>query len=401
MKRSAGQSTARRVAQTLCILLLLAILCALLFSQVYRSASAVGREKIVTANFGVRRAYAAYLFREEQTVISSNNGPVEYRVAEGEAVAKGQELATVWTDSSATDRRAEAAALYDEIERLERAQDQSVAWQKGYMESYDAMMCALGAGNWSVGTAAAVQLGASLEQRSAASDASAVSERIAQLREQASELYLYEDAPNVEIASMSGYFTREADGYEALFGTAAADGLTPEKLRDLLAARVAPEPETVGKLVGNADFCLAVPTVAAEAEAFSAGSSYSVVFDNATVRMLLEEITYSADESEAVMVFSAERLPEGLSLDRRQTVEIEVSRVNALRVPQGAIEEESGEFAVYVLLDGVARRRRVKVLCTEGGCCLVEPQIDEEYLREGEFVLITLRNVYDGKVLYR
>jgi hypothetical protein len=87
--------------------------------------------------------------------------------------------------------------------------------------------------------------------------------------------------------------------------------------------------------------------------------------------------------------------------DRRQTVEIVCGSVRGLCVPYSALEEKDAEHAVYVVQDGVARKRRVQVLCTEGGSALVLPTIEEEYLREGEFVLITLRNIYDGKVLYR
>ena len=113
MRRSVAERGTHRVARWLCMLLLLVLLSLLLLSQVARSARAVGREKITAATFGTRHTHEAYLFRDEQTVTSRNNGAVEYLVAEGAAVAKGQELARVFTDSSDTGRRAQAAVLYD------------------------------------------------------------------------------------------------------------------------------------------------------------------------------------------------------------------------------------------------------------------------------------------------
>ena len=403
MKSATAYGTTRRAAQVLCILLLLVLLSALLLSQIYRSDSAVGREKIAAATYARVQTHEGYLFRDEQTVVEDgNNGAVEYLVANGQSVAAGAELARVFTDSSGTNKRAVAAELYDEIERLERALQNEKPWQAGYLSSYESMMCALGGGDWRGGVAASRGLADSLEQRGTVADRDAARARIDELRGEVAELLLHEDEPSLVTASAAGYFHREVDGYEALFGTAALDGLTPEKLDDLIGARIAPSEHTVGKLVLHGAFYLAVPLSASDAAVYRAGMLYEVRFSGGNVlRMRLESVTPSPDGSEAVLVLGADRSPTWLEGDRRQTVGIVTGSVRGLCVPYSALEEKDGEHSVYVVLDGVARRRRVQVLCTEGGSALVLPTIEEEYLREGEFVLITLRNIYDGKVLYR
>ena len=56
---------------------------------------------------------------------------------------------------------------------------------------------------------------------------------------------------------------------------------------------------------------------------------------------------------------------------------------------------------MYVVRDGVAEKRRVRVLCEEQGGCIVATDAGDGYLRVGENLLVTWRSVYEGKVLSR
>jgi hypothetical protein len=73
--------------------------------------------------------------------------------------------------------------------------------------------------------------------------------------------------------------------------------------------------------------------------------------------------------------------------------------VDGIRVPSAALCQENGGDAVYIASNGIAAKRRVEVVCREGGSCIVAVRHEEGYLREGEMILITARSVYDGKEL--
>lgn len=405
MSTRADRRKSYHIAQFLCVLLLLSFLIAILGIEVQRNAAAYSREAARAASYTVVDSASGYVFRDETTLHSSNNGPIEYLVADGSAVKAGEKLLNVYVDDTGTDKRQSAATLYEEIARLKRARARdAIAWQLTYFDSYGDMMSAVSAGNLRTGLNAAKGLTATLERRSAFGDSGAeIDARIAELQGQADALveFVKDDRQSLCASENGYYFSYQTDGYEALFGTAAVGDLTPEGLDRLLASKTVAA-NAVGKLVSGGEFYLAVPTSKECAQTYTPGAVYRVrMARGGEVQMRLIRIAASHDGSEALLIFYAEKCPVGMDLCRRQPVEIERSTVEGLRVPATALYVENGEDVVYIVSQGVATRRRVEILCREGGSCIVAICHEEGYLREGEMILITARSVYDGKELRR
>ena len=404
MRRVAGKASGGHVIRAMCILLLLALLIGILITEAARSAGTYSYEAAKVATYTVTDSFSAYVFRDETAFRSSNNGPVEYLVEDGAAVGAGESLANVYGGSAGEFvQREEAAALYEEIGRLENALERDVIpWQAAYTESYAALMNAMGAGDLQAGLRAGEALAATLERRSAFGDSeSAVRVQIATLRARVDELVRYEDAPHTLTAKENGYFTYETDGYEALFGVSAIESLTPESLNRLLAT-----PQTdalsVGKLVSGGTFCLAVTVAPEVAQGYTSNVSYRVrMARGGETDMQLVRMSPSDDGSAILLVFRADQRPADMDFSRRQPIEVDRECVTGIRIPAMALYSENGENAVYIASDGIAGRRRVEILCRDGGCCIAAIRSDTGYLREGENILITSRSVYEGKVLNR
>ena len=111
MNKSADKRTRNHVAQALCVLLLLSFLIAILGVEVRRNAATYGREAAKAASFTVTESFSGYVFRDETTLHSSNNGPIEYLVADGSAVNAGNRLVNVYVDDTGADQRQTAASL--------------------------------------------------------------------------------------------------------------------------------------------------------------------------------------------------------------------------------------------------------------------------------------------------
>ncbi|MBO5354768.1 MAG: hypothetical protein J6B09_01720 [Clostridia bacterium] len=404
MNKRSYRRKSYHIAQLICVLLLLSFLVVILGIEAQRNAVSYSREAAKTVSYTVTDSLSGYVFRDEKTLESQNNGPIEYLVSDGSFVKAGDRLANVYVDDTGTDKRQTAAALYAEIARLERALERDViAWQLTYFESYEDMMGAISAGDLRTGRNAAGDLAATLERRSAFGDSRAELEaRIAALRAEIGELVRYVDQPQAFSAKENGYyFSYQADGYEALFGTAAVEDLTPEGLERLLGSKTVSD-NAIGKLVSGGEYYLAVPTSLERAKSYTVDAVYRVrMARGGEAQMRLSRIAASQNGEDALLIFYAEKCPNGMDLCRRQPVEIERSTVEGLRVPAAALYNEGDEDAVYVATDGVAARRRVQVLCREGGSCIVAVSHEEGYLREGEMIVITARSVYDGKELRR
>ena len=76
-------------------------------------------------------------------------------------------------------------------------------------------------------------------------------------------------------------------------------------------------------------------------------------------------------------------------------MQVERDTVTGLRVPAAAIYDGN---TVYVEQNGVARLRTIEPILSEHGCVLVAPSDDADALQSGDRVLISVRQIYDGKV---
>jgi hypothetical protein len=292
----------------------------------------------------------------------------------------------------------QAAALQQKIEICEIAlAEQTTPWQGIYLSDYAALMGALGTGNFIAAEKSANGVAASLALRDATATqtAEALRAEIAALQAQLQELVAYVDAPQSIPTDADGYFYRTVDGYEALFGTAAAQNLSPEGLETLLNSPT-DTADCIGKMLRDGTWYLALPADAALAATYEVGASYTVRFESAALSTLLvlEQINFAANGESALLLLRGDSLPEGLDVCRRQSVLVEKETVQGLSVPAAALNEDG---TVFVNENGVARVRRLSPVCDRPLLSL--PGEAEGFLREGEQILVSTRSLYDGKVL--
>jgi hypothetical protein len=372
----------------------------MLVTEAVRASRAVTRERALVAEYTHTDSLFGYLFRNELAVQTENNGPIAYTFSNGESVSAGDTVARVFVDDIGADKRAQAAKLYAELARCEAAlREDERSWQADYVSGYAALMQDLSAGNLrhaEDGTAALLD---ALSRKEAEHEevATALRNRIDELNASLAALVAHVDAPEVLTTTLSGRFYTEADGYEATFGPAAVATLTPEKLQALLDSPQETA-HTVGKIVGDGAWYLALPVSAALAETYCADQYYTVHFEESglSVSLLLERISYDESEESALLLMRAEQALDTPDAARRQQVCIEKETVQGIRIPAAAVMAEG---TVFVEENGVARARRITPILTEEGCLLVAVSDEEGYLQAGERVLLSVRQIYDGKAV--
>lgn len=382
------------ILRLLCLALILSVLTVTLIREISRLSDDYSFEAAVLTDYTVTDTFTGYVFRDEVALHSTNNGPVHYLVGEGETVRAGTLLAEVFRDDTGTDKRERAAVLYAEIAALQAALEQQTDWKNAYLTDYPALMQALGTGNYQDAAAKAQQLTATLGGRAATQTAEALRAQIAALQAELDALVKHTNDPAPVPASMDGIFHHTADGYEQAFTAKAAADLTPEKLSALLAAPASNE-ECIGKLIDTGTWFLAIPTTKTVAQTYTAGNTYTLHLDGASLSMTLESITPAESGEDALLLFCADSMPTTLSPSRAQQLRVEKQTVTGLSIPACALTAEN---AVYVIRNGVARLCPVVPLQAKDGCVLASPT-EEGGLREGDRVIVSARQLYDGKVL--
>ena len=107
---------------------------------------------------------------------------------------------------------------------------------------------------------------------------------------------------------------------------------------------------------------------------------------------------------EVVVIFSCEKFLSDTTLLRLQTAEIILESFSGIRIPKTALRVgENGETGIYCRSGLFARYKPVEVVYTGADYCLVkggDPAADAlATLREGDEVIVTAADLYDGKVV--
>lgn len=401
-----------RILQLILVFLLLFLLIFILGTESARVAAEVGTETVCEETVTHVLTSEGVLFREETSVRDLNSGPVYYLKANGEAVLAGEALADVYRDDTGTGKRARAAALYAELELLQAAlTEEDEAWQLTYLRAYGALAEKASRGDLAGGDEAEQALTVALLRKEAATgNTAALEARMDALEAELAAMVQYVGAPDVVFAETSGVFYREVDGYESVFTPAAIEGLTPEGLSRLLSCPPdEPEglPQAVGKVASGGAFALAVPATATEALFFSVGENYAVTFEDSalTLQMRLTALTPAKEGEDVLLCFSAEACPAFADAARMCRVQIKGESVTGLSVPETAMRAENNRDGVYILQNGAATWRPVKILYRANGCCLVAPGdamengSEERVLAAGDLLVVTERRIYEGKAL--
>ena len=404
MRKVSVRQKRRNALDLLFAFLLLALLVAILLAEITRSASAVSRERAVMTSFTVTEAYEGYLFRDEEVLLTTNNGPIEYHAFEGDAVSAGDTVANVYTDGTGRDKREQAAAIYAEIAALEKAlATGDTAWQTAYLSSWSEVMGAPSAGNWRGGAESASSLADALIHRDTAltgdTGRAAIEARIAELTAAAEDLVRYEQMLPVRAAT-SGVFTTTVDGLESIFGKGTIADLTPEGLQQKLTTAPAGG-DAIGKLIDTGECYIAIPLSGSAADTYTVGNTYRIRFTRcgAAIDMELSRISYSTDGAAALLILYTDAAPAALDPSRRQTVEIERETVTGLALPAAAVQTDGTSEVVYIEVDGKAVARAIKVLYRDAGVLILAPDAGEGYLAEGDEALVTERSLYEGRVI--
>lgn len=379
------------------------------------------------------------LVREEQvlTVPQGASGAlVDLAPDEGEKVAKGDVVATLYASAQGLETKRAIRTLEAEVEQLEYALQSTASTQDSakveskLLESIAGLHASASSGDLTGLEADALQLRTLVfrrdftmgDDRAAQQLQSLIQEKTARLGELRASLG---SASTVVRAPCPGIFSGAADGYESLITPASLTEITAPELDALLRGPVSAPADAVGSLTTSSTWYFAAPVSAEDAARLREGERYRIAFSRdyaGEIPMTLERISDTRD-GRAALIFSSRTNLAELTLLRRQTVDIVTDRIVGVRVPRTALRaleqrvtrtrtnEETGETETYeedTVVTGlyrvVSRQAEftpVNVLYQGSDYFLVEP-VDQESpkrLRAGDEIIVSTVGVTDGKVV--
>lgn len=374
---------------------------------------------------------SGYVVREERVLPDEGDGLLRVRRSEGERVAAGGVVASIYADQASLDRQAEIESLESRVEQLQYAQDLALAAET--TRKLDAQITQnlleyrrfLAAGRLYDAESPALELRALVLKRDysdagngdVSSQLQELGERLLNLRSQA------EGSVRSVTAPEAGLYSAQVDGYETVLTPASLEGLTPSALSGLTADPAISS--RTGKLVLGDMWYYAAVLSAQDAAALQtrqaeSGGALLLRFTQGVDRELPVALISAGhqEDGRVTAVFRGSAYLRELTLLRQQRAQIVTETIGGIRVPRECLRaeraylDEEGHLAaeertgIYCLVGREARFKPVEVVYSADSFVLVTPaaDLDEEkdakrFIRPGEQVIVSSRGLFDGKVL--
>lgn len=417
-KTTRPQKTGPSAATTTILLLLMLMVAAYVIYQIagnmaspYETAAAYMYET------DDETTVSGYVIREEQLLPSQSGGTLDITRGEGERVAVGQSVATVYSDDSAMDTEAELTSLYAQLEHLEFALEVStgstvgVKLDSSIQSSMISMQKNLHNGQYTALEQDISELKALVIKRDYSADGTSAEELTVQINDVKNRIKTLEaqqqrSAKRINV-STAGLFSAVVDGYETTLTPDMLATMTPSRLSAVTAD--SSQTSNVGKLILGDTWYYAANMDEQTAAAYKVGHTVKLRF----VKELNRDLTmtvYRVSDSEngqKLVIFSCNEYLQEVTLLRRQTVNIIHESYSGIRVPTEALRVEDGVSGVYCLVGVQAVFKPVDVVYKGNGYYLVEPSkkaddtenTSSTRLRVGDSLLITAEELYNGKVV--
>lgn len=372
---------------------------------------------------------SGYVAREE-LVLESSSGLLRQERTEGERVSAGGVVAVVYADEASLDRQNELDTLRARLEQLEFAQEAAegaevaLKLDNQIIQNILDLRSALAADRLDRAETYGADLRSLVLKRDYTySETEDLSSQITELKSQISTLEAQAAASTRRItAPEAGLYSAVVDGYEQVLTPESLETLTPSTLTALRADESVQS--EVGKLILGDNWYYAAIVSQADAETLSSARSMYLRFSKSVEQDLPVSVYHISEEENGrvvVVLKGSSYLPE-LTLLRQQSAEVILGNLEGIRVPREALRaektsvDENGELVtteqtgVYCLVGMEARFKPVEVLYSGDGFALVRSIYDSAAgdltgsqevarLRSGDQVIVTGRDLYDGKVL--
>ena len=374
-------------------------------------------------------AVSGCVVREER-ILPSSQGLLYLTRAEGEKVSRGSTVAEVFRSEEDLERAQRLQELQAELERLEYAQSAAEGSQAvlrldgSIVESLFTLKSAVAQEDLTAAAREGESLRTLILQRDYTGQGQDVQARIEALIQEIRTLTAAAQQGSTAVTvSEPGIFSAVVDGYEAVLTPDMLPELTPSALA--AAAPDAAAGSNVGKLILGNTWYYAAAVAAEDVRELEPGDQVTLRFASGLDRDVPMSVFSIGPEENGrvVLTLSADRYLSLTTLLRRQNAQLIYRSYTGIRVPKEALrvvtdpaadaegrEEERQLTGVYCLLGLTARFKPVEVVyqgedyylvrpCPEAMNIASEEQLEIRTLRGGDEIIVTARDLYDGKVI--
>jgi len=155
-----------------------------------------------------------------------------------------------------------------------------------------------------------------------------------------------------------------------------------------------------GKIINNYEIKVLSETSAKDIEGLKEGDTVYIRLKShidEKVPAVVEKIT--ATKTKALVTLLVTKNTEDFLSERKFEFEFIKATYNGLKVPKEAIIRENGETFVYVVKEGIVRKRKIEVIYDKGDILVKEDNSNSDGLLLYDLVVVKSKNIHEGMVI--
>jgi len=307
-------------------------------------------ETVLSTDYAVTIDTTALFFRDERVITAQTEGAFDYKIPDGEKVAKGSLIAQIYSNESEIVAQLALQEAEDALTTLKRLNEFSkkndegeTAISRRIANEMTEWLTAVRTNSATDRNTARVGLLESISRRQIlVGETLDLTEKTAQLQAERDELKAKCATPIAQVrATSAGYFSATADGYESILTTDMAQNFTVE----MLEALQQPEEQTyaIGKCVQNHIWYAVCRVTADQARKLTKGDTVSLRVNSSGLRfdVQIAKINKSGIDGDAAVVLYGERNIADVINLREEYVQLEVEEYTGLKVNRDAVHIEN------------------------------------------------------------
>ena len=400
----------RKLAGTAIIGALLAVALVYFGMGLFRAASNPLSTSVVTKSVSEETVKISGFVVREETVLENPSGLLTLMMNEGEKVGVGQTIAIRYSSDDALEKQEELEALQVKRQQLQYAESVALGAASALRLDSEILeellqlrtkLATVGLGGETESVIASLRT--MVMQRDYSAKGEDPTEELIKVEAEieALEKALSYSAEEIK-APVAGIYSAAVDGYEEVLTPETVETLLPSQLNFL---QPTDAHSSLGKLISSASWYFAASMESNTAARLRVGRSAELRFTGALTEKIscrVESIS-EAESGKCTVVFSCASNLSDMTQTRETEAEIIFDSWSGLKVPLKALRvDENGQSGVYCLMGLTARFKPVNIIFTGEDYCLVEadePKNETLRIRENDQVIISAKDLYDGKVV--
>lgn len=353
-----------------------------------------------------------FAIRDETLIPGNTKGYLSYSIENGSRVSKDGKIADVFPTENDSQSQKQINQLTDEITVLQEIQNEGDS-NRANLDVIDKQIRQtieefatsvnsseiIGMDSWQSKLLALMN-----KRQITIGKETDFSARIQQLTDQKNKLENSYSKANSSITSpVAGYFINSIDGYENSISTSNVKSLSVDQLQSVMnSSPTADSAGNVGKVVKDYQWYLACVVPAADAGNLHEGDSLSILLpfvSNDSIPAAITAANRDKDGNVAV-IFDCSYMSSALSSIRKESVQIQLSHYEGLRVPSSCVlTNEQGEQGVYVADGDTCVFRQINIIHSEPDFVVCEETDQDGYLKLYDDIIVEGKGLYNGKTV--